>query len=147
VYLYARQLQYPKEPDSEFPKGQPDPRVDFKGYCAYRNRRDIRAVERGIYQPLPFPAKWRVGQLHSPGLMNVERLTQIVRQKEAKASDYASCDAYWLVIVVDFINSAQEQEIRVEGVTVPSDTFDRIIVYKPHFEHIVEVGQLSAHSA
>jgi hypothetical protein len=144
VYLYARQLQDPNEPDPEFPKGQPDPRIDFDGYCSYNNRRDIRAAERGIYRLLPFPARWRVGQAHSPGLMNIDRLTQIVREKEAKANDYACCHAYWLLIVVDFINAAQEQEIRVDGVTVHSDTFERIIVYKPHFEHIVEVGQCSA---
>jgi len=147
VHLYARQLQYENETDREFPNGEPDPRVDFRGYSEYHNRRDIRALERGVYRPLPFAGKWRVGQMHRPGLMNVERLTQIVREKEAKASDYTPCDAYWLLLVVDFINSAQEQEIRVDGVTVHSDTFDRIIVYKPHFEHIVEVGRLSARSA
>jgi len=73
--------------------------------------------------------------------MDVERLTQIVRDKESRVCDYAPCHTYWLLVVVDFTNSAQKQEIRVDGVTVYSDTFDRIIVYKPHFEHIVEVGR------
>ena len=138
--MYARHLQYASEPDPEFPNGEPDPRVDFKDYCVYHNRRDMRALEGGDYRPLPFSGKWRVQQLYSPGVMNVQRLTQIVREKEAKARDYAPCDRYWLLIIVNFIDPAQEQEIRIDGATVHSNTFDRIIVYKPYFEHIVEVG-------
>ena len=70
--------------------------------------------------------------------MSPERLKEIIREKEAKARQYVTCEAYWLLIVVDFIDSAQEQEIRIDGLTVESDVFQKIIVYKPNFEHIVE---------
>jgi hypothetical protein len=139
VYLYARVLQYSDEPDPEFPNGQPDPFLDFRGYSEYHNRRDLRAHRAGIYKPLSSAGVWRVGQAHSFGLMSTDRLIDIIRQKEAKARRYATCDAYWLLIVVNFMDSAQEQEIRIDGLALDSDVFQRIIVYKPHFEHIVLV--------
>ena len=65
---------------------------------------------------------------------------EIIREKETKAQQYSSCDAYWLLIVVDFIDAAQEQEIRLDGgVVIASDVFEKILIYKPDFEHIVEV--------
>jgi hypothetical protein len=44
-----------------------------------------------------------------------------------------------LLIIVDFIDAAQEQEIRIDGLTVESDVFQKIIVYKPIFEHLLEI--------
>jgi len=84
-------------------------------------------------------AKWRVSQVYSLDLMSAEELEQIVREKESKAAEYAPCDAYWLLIIVDWRDNAQDQEISVEGVKIASSIFERIIVYKPGFEDIVEV--------
>ena len=42
------------------------------------------------------------------------------------------------LVVVEAMDAAQEQEIRVDGLHIASDVFERIIVYKPLFEHIVE---------
>jgi hypothetical protein len=70
--------------------------------------------------------------------MSIARLTEMVRGKEAKAREYSSCDEYWLLVVVDFMDEAQEQEIRVNGLVLASDVFGRIIIYKPYFEHVVE---------
>ena len=72
--------------------------------------------------------------------MSITRLNEIISEKEAKAQQYAPCEAYWLLIVVDFIDSAQEQEIRIDGLTVQSDMFQKIIIYKTGFEHIVELS-------
>ena len=71
--------------------------------------------------------------------MSIARLNEIISEKEAKAQRYAPCDVYWLLIVVDFIDAAQEQEIRIDGLTVRSDMFQKIIIYKTGFEHIVEL--------
>jgi hypothetical protein len=139
AYLYARQLQYDDEPDPKFPNGQPDPSAGFTAFAEYRNRREARALRAGIYKPLPFRGKWKLGQGHSFGLMSAARLCEIIRRKEAKARQYSSCDEYWLLVVVDFMDAAQEQEIRVDGLVLDSDVFRRIIIYKPHFEHVVEV--------
>jgi hypothetical protein len=84
-------------------------------------------------------AKWRVSQVYSLDLMSAEGLEQIVREKESKATEYAPCDAYWLLIIVDWRDNAQDQEINVAGVKIASSVFERIIVYKPGFEDIVEV--------
>lgn len=139
AYLYARELQYSDDPDPNFPKGQPDASEGYKPFAEYRNRRRARALLAGIYKPLSFHGTWKLGQGHSFGLMSVDRLREIVRQKEAKVRGYSGCDEYWLLVVVDFINAAQEQEIRVDGLVIESDVFRRIIIYKPYFEHVVEV--------
>ena len=67
---------------------------------------------------------------------------EIVREKEAKVRGYDQCDTWWLLIVVDSMDSAQEQEIRIDGLGVDSDVFQKIIIYKPYFEHIVEIAPL-----
>lgn len=132
AYLSVRELKFGDELDSRFPDGQPD-----------RNRREVGALQEGLYRPLQSPAKWRVSQSHDFGLMSAKRLTEIIKEREAKARQYLTCDVYWLLIVVDFIDSAQEHEIRVDGVTIESDVFQRIIVYKPKSEHILEVAPRS----
>jgi len=43
------------------------------------------------------------------------------------------------LIIVDWRDNAQDQEISVKGVKIASDIFKRVIVYKPGFEDIVEV--------
>ena len=48
------------------------------------------------------------------GLMSEAALEAIVREKEAKAAEYNPCGAYWLLVVVDWIDPAQEQEIRID---------------------------------
>ena len=117
VYLYARELQYPDDADPESPNRQPDLSQNPSEWMKYRNRRDARALQEGIYKPLPFVAKWALTQGHSFGLMSKPRLEEIVREKEEKARSYAPCDAYWLLIIVEFIDPAQEQEIRAEVVS------------------------------
>ena len=77
--------------------------------------------------------------MYSLDLMSAEGLEEIVREKESKAGEYVPCHAYWLVIIVDWRDNAQDQEISVEGVKIASNVFERIIVYKPGFEDVVEV--------
>jgi hypothetical protein len=144
VYLYARELQYSDELDPDFPSGQPDASEHFTAFAEYRNRRDARALREGVYKPLPFTGKWRLTQTHNFGLMSKARLTEIIREKEVKARLYAPCDAFWRLIVVDFMDPAQEQEIRVDGLMIASNVFQRIIVYKPSFEHVVEITPQAA---
>jgi hypothetical protein len=56
--------------------------------------------------------------------MSEVALEAIVREKEAKAAEYNPCDAYWLLVVVDWIDPAQEQEIRIDDrPCVASDLF------------------------
>jgi hypothetical protein len=140
VYFHARELQYSDEPDPQFPNGQPDVSEGFSRFREYSNRREARARRAGIYKPLSFTAKWKLGQGHRFGLTPLNRLNDIIREKEKKARRYATCDAYWLLVVVEFIDAAQEQEIHVDGVTFTSDVFEKIILYKTGFEQMVEVA-------
>jgi hypothetical protein len=84
-------------------------------------------------------ANWRLSQVNSVELLPLDRLKSIVRQKEAKIGEYALCDDYWLLVVVDWNDPAQEQEIRVDNLEVASNVFEKIIIYKTKFDHVVEV--------
>jgi hypothetical protein len=69
-------------------------------------------------------AKWvRPGQVYSYEEMSAAKLKAIVAEKESKALHYASCDAYWLLIVVDWVDSAQDQEITTTGQKLSSEHF------------------------
>ena len=71
--------------------------------------------------------------------MSLTALRDIIKEKETKSKQYQGCDAYWLLVIVDFIDPAQNQEIRVdEFENVTSTVFENILVYKPHFGHVVE---------
>jgi hypothetical protein len=75
-------------------------------------------------------AKWRITQVHTMSLMSKDDLETIIREKEAKAAEYKTCDAYWLLVVVDGIDAAQEQEIRIDDPHVSSDVFETIIIFR-----------------
>jgi hypothetical protein len=83
-------------------------------------------------------AKWRLIGSYTVGLMSQADLETIIREKEARSAQYHPRDAYWLLVVVEPMDAAQEQEIRIDGLSVASAVFDKIIIYKPAFEHIVE---------
>ena len=140
VYVITRILQYRNDYfDPEFPDGQPGPEPGFTAFARYRNRREAQAIKEGNYKPLTWDATWDVMQTHEIGLMPIERLTEILREKEEKAQQYRPCNAHWLLVIVDWRDPAQEQEIRVDGLYIHSDVFERVIIYKPHFDHVVDV--------
>lgn len=86
-----------------------------------------------------YPApKWQPSQVHTVDFMSLDRLENTIREKEIKALEYAPCDVYWLLIIVDWRDPAQEQEIRIEA-KIRSNTFEKIFVYKPIFEHVTQV--------
>lgn len=85
-------------------------------------------------------ARWRVVTVYDGQVMSRDRLLKIVRAKEKKANRYKKCDAYWLLVVVDFFDRAQDQEIRVVDLgKIESDIFEKIIVFKTVFGEVLEV--------
>ena len=108
-------------------------------------------VSRSVYQDIPelnfvyvnpslyLDPKWRAFQVFTGQIMSLQRLTDVLRTKEKKVVQYAPCDGYWLLVVVDFINSAQDQEIRIDNIKLQSNVFEKVIIYKTAFEHLVEV--------
>lgn len=86
-------------------------------------------------------AKWRLGQGHSGQIMSRDKLLEIVSKKEAQSKDYQPCKAYWLVVVVDFIDPAQDQEIQIDGFEkIDSAVFEKVIVYRTAFGHVLEAS-------
>ena len=83
--------------------------------------------------------QWQVHQVSRGSLLSREKLLNIVTKKESKARSYQRCDAYWLLVVVDFIDSAQDQEIRDDDFQkIDSSVFDKVIVYKTRYHHVLE---------
>lgn len=83
--------------------------------------------------------KWRVDQLHNVQILSMERLIEIIKVKEQRSQKYENCDAYWLLVVVDYMNPAQDQEIQVNTFKkVETEVFERVIVYKTLFGHVLE---------
>lgn len=89
-------------------------------------------------------AQWRIMQVHTVGLMSNGALEMIVREKESKVKQYEACDAYWLLLVVDGIDAAQEQEIRIDDLDVDSSVFEKIIIFHT-FGHFVEIATTADH--
>ncbi len=84
-------------------------------------------------------AKWRVVQVYSVPLMSRERLVEIVKDYEEKSKHYQPCDTYWLLVVVDFMNPAQDQEIQSDGFEkIDSTIFEKVFVYKTISRQILE---------
>jgi hypothetical protein len=93
----------------------------------------------------PNPTWTRRCQVYTVEDMAVPRLQEIVAAKEAKAKKYEKCDAYWLLVVVDWIDGAQEQEITSTRLKLTSSVYEKIIVYKPTFNEIVEARKWPPH--
>lgn len=87
------------------------------------------------YNPCEYPdACWRVCQTYTVQTLSVERLTELVAAKEQLLPGYDQCDAYWLLLVVDFMDPAQDQEIDWTPTHPSLNTlFERVIIYKPQF--------------
>lgn len=93
------------------------------------------------YNPIEYPdARWRVCQSFAVPTLSVERVADLLTVKELRLQEYERCDAYWLLLVVDLMDSAQDQEIDWP-LTQPalSTSFERVILYKPQFARWTEV--------
>lgn len=83
--------------------------------------------------------KWRVEQLYQGSTMSGDVLIEIVRNKEESSRKYKKCDVYWLLVVVDCADRAQDQEIQTDNFEkIQSDVFEKIIVYSTPFGDVLE---------
>ena len=108
------------------------------------------SVDRHFFQNIPeisyvylytesAAPKWKGVQVYSGTHMSRDSLIRIVRDKEKSSKQYKKCDSFWLLVVVDFMDRAQDQEIPLYDFgKVESNVFEKIIVYKNHFGHILE---------
>lgn len=85
-------------------------------------------------------AKWRSVQNYTVPFLSVDRVFEIVRIKTEKAKAYQECDAYWLLLIVDFIDRSQDQELLwPKGVALDESLFERVLIYKPQFAQIIDI--------
>jgi hypothetical protein len=83
--------------------------------------------------------RWRIVQSYNVPVMSMDQLVDIVKNKEKKARQYKECDDYWLLIIIDCFDAAEEQEIRIEDFyKIRTMIFEKVIVYKPYSRHLVE---------
>jgi len=97
---------------------------------------------RFIYHnPTEYPdASWRTVQGYEVPSLSLSRIAEILEAKHLKLDKYRACDAYWLLLVVDLMDPAQDQDIEWAS----SDQhfvskFEKIIVYKPQHTQWTEV--------
>lgn len=93
-----------------------------------------------IYAQWDVEAPWQVNQVHSTELISQQRLQKIVWEKDDKASDYCKCSDLWLLVVIDFMNPAQNQEIPRENLVISSKYFSKVILYKTILNEIQEIN-------
>lgn len=85
-------------------------------------------------------AKWRVTQVFDVPEVDICRLESVVAEKNAKSKGYLPCDEYWLLVVVDFRDPAQDQDIQLPpDYLLPQSAFERILIYKPQLGQVVEI--------
>lgn len=115
------------------------------------------AVRRDIFKNIPEldsvyinstlynEPKWKIFQVYTGSTMSPEKIGELLAYKEMKTVQYEKCDEYWLVIVVDFADPAQDQEIPTDVFKLSSGIFKKIIIYKTVFNQILEIP-LSHHT-
>lgn len=87
-------------------------------------------------------AEWRPVQGYSVSALSLERLRVLVGDKTKKLRNYQPCDSYWLLLVVDFMDAAQDQDFQWPAEEViEGSAFERILLYKPQFGQVVQVPQ------
>jgi hypothetical protein len=87
-------------------------------------------------------AKWRLMQGFSVPDLSVNRLREIVVEKSAKLPGYQACDQYWLLVVVDLIDSAQDQRLNwPSGLALGASPYEKVLIYKPQYREVVEIPQ------
>ena len=141
--------------DSSFPINEVEPVADALSRLGQQLiHQSTRRVGRDIYKHIPqlsdvyhngtvYPdAMWRLIQGYPVPALSVDRLQAVVHEKTAKASEYQPCDRYWLLIVVDFMDSAQDQHlVWPPGKVLQGGAYEKVLLYKPQFREVVEVPQ------
>jgi hypothetical protein len=85
-------------------------------------------------------AKWKITQVFESKNLQVTKVREIVQKKNEKISGYIHCDSYWRLLVVDFMDSAQDQEIEWPTDESPIECkYKKVIIYKPQFKRYSDI--------
>jgi hypothetical protein len=89
-------------------------------------------------------ATWQNIQCFSVPTLSVDRLREVVDEKAGKLLEYQRCDRYWLLVVIDLMDSAQDQNLYwPDGALLGKSPYEKILLYKPQYCQILEVPQLA----
>lgn len=85
-------------------------------------------------------AKWRQAQPHTVPSLHHKRVRELAASKDLLLPGYVKCDQYWLLLVVDYMDPALDQEI-AWGVSEEAVTtqFDRLLIYRTLSHEVTEV--------
>lgn len=84
--------------------------------------------------------RWRLIQGFSVPSLSVERLREIVVDKTTKLSEYQACDRYWLLIVIDLMDTAQDQNlVWPDTASLGASPYEKVLIYKPQYHQVLEV--------
>jgi hypothetical protein len=85
--------------------------------------------------PVEYPdAQWRTVQYYTVPSLSPASVREVVASKSHKVAGYAPCDTYWLLLVVDFLDRAQDQELQwPAGTGALVSSYERVLVFKPQF--------------
>jgi len=82
---------------------------------------------------------WQIVRLTRGKTMSRNRLLENVATKERLVDQYRRCDSYWLLLIVDFMDPAQDQEIMIRGFKkIESGKFEKVLVFRTAHEHVLE---------
>jgi hypothetical protein len=111
------------------------------GLLARQHFAHLQQLQLIYHNPTEYPdALWRASQVFTVTDLSIDRVAELVAAKEQQLANYRRCDSYWLLLIVDFIDTAQDQEI-----TWPDDcvalmtTYERVLIYKPQLALWTEV--------
>jgi hypothetical protein len=87
-------------------------------------------------------AKWRAQKVYNTRPLDSARIKSLVAEKVEKSGGYDQCDEYWLLLIVDYFDPAQDQDLVLPSeFRLEQDTFRRVLIYKPQFGQVVQVPQ------
>lgn len=92
-----------------------------------------------IYAQWNVDAPWQVTQVHSAQLTSHERLQNILNEKDRQAAGYRICSELWLLVIIDFFDSAQDQDIDDNLTYLRSKNFAKLILFKTVLNEFKEI--------
>lgn len=113
------------------------------GFVDRQHYRDIPEL-LSIYKTGEYEdAAWRDYRVYSPPILSRETLENMIKDKEKKAKCYKKCDAYWLLMYVNFINPASDIEITNGQIpSIKSDIFEKVIIFRTVMNQVRELTVL-----
>lgn len=111
-------------------------------------------IEANLYEHIPeiefvhyaktniLDLKWDTVQSYDLLEISKERLQNIIDEKNEKCEKYEICDSYWLLIVMDYFDPAQYQNLNIlDDFSSNESCFTKIIILVPELNQIIEVKQ------